>query len=67
MSNAIYTPDPRPALAWSAGGEVACANHQPVGSTWGLNGWEAVSDVDRAIAVEVYGRALVCEHCEVAS
>lgn len=59
----IFTPTPQPDLAWNADGQVACKKHQPYGSTWGLDGWEPVTDEDQKTAREELGRKLSCEHC----
>ena len=60
---AVFTPTPQPKLAWNANGMVACDRHQPFGSTWGLEGWEAVTEDDQTMALEEVGSELRCEFC----
>ena len=58
-----FTPTPQPKLAWNANGRIACSDHQPFGSTWGLEGWEAITDEDQAMAEDEGLSALSCEDC----
>ena len=60
---ATFTPTPQPDLAWNDNGRVACPKHQPFGSTWGLDGWEAITEEDQQMSVEEMGRPLACEDC----